>query len=171
MALVAAALAIASGGLLVWAGRPDAPPLPPDVRADLVRVEKRARTLTLFRSGEALRSYPVSLGGDPVGHKRREGDERTPEGRYVLDYRNPASAAHRSIHVSYPDWADVARARAEGVPPGGMIMVHGITNGLGWLGRLHRLWDWTDGCIAVTNAEMDEIWNAVPDGTPIEIRP
>ena len=164
-------LAVVSGGMLLWANRSDAPPLPSETRADMVVVDKRARTLTLFRGGEALRSYPVSLGGDPVGHKRREGDERTPEGRYVLDYRNPASAAHRSLHVSYPDSADVARARAEGVPPGGMIMVPGIVNGLGWLGRLHRLWDWTDGCIAVTNAEMDELWRAVPDGTPIEIRP
>jgi len=171
LTLIAAVLAAASGGVLAWAGRPDAPHLPSETRADMVVVDKRARTLTLFRGGEALRSYPVSLGGDPVGHKRREGDERTPEGRYVLDYRNPASAAHRSLHVSYPDSADVARARAEGVPPGGMIMVHGIVNGLGWLGRLHRLWDWTDGCIAVTNAEMDELWRAVPDGTPIEIRP
>ena len=84
-------LAIASGGLLVWANRSDAPPLPPGARADMVVVDKRARTLTLFRGGETLRSYPVSLGGDPVGHKRREGDERTPEGRYVLDSRNPAS--------------------------------------------------------------------------------
>lgn len=89
----------------------------------------------------------------------------------MLDYRNARSSFHRSLHVSYPDSADVARARAAGVDPGGMIMVHGIRNGLGWLGRLHRALDWTDGCIAVTNREIEEIWRAVPDGTPIEIRP
>lgn len=170
-ALTAGALAALLAGVLLWANRPDAPPLPADARADRVVVDKGARTLSLLREGRVLRTYPVSLGGAPAGHKRREGDERTPEGRYVLDYRNPNSAAHRSLHVSYPDSADAARARAEGMPPGGMIMVHGITNGLGWMGRLHRLVDWTDGCIAVTNGEMDEIWRAVPDGTPIEIRP
>jgi murein L,D-transpeptidase YafK len=157
-------------GALLWAGRPDAPPLPAGARADHVVVDKSARTLTLLRGGRPLKTYDVSLGGSPAGHKRQEGDERTPEGRYVMDYRNPRSGAHLSLHVSYPDSADAARARAAGVPPGGMIMVHGIINGLGWLGRLHRLMDWTDGCIAVTNGEMDEIWRAVPDGTPIEIR-
>jgi murein L,D-transpeptidase YafK len=166
--LIAAVLAAAT---LAWAARPGAPPLPAGARADKVVVHKGARTLTLLRGGQALKTYPVSLGASPAGHKQREGDERTPEGRYVLDWRNPASGAHRSLHVSYPDSADVARARAQGVPPGGMIMVHGIINGLGWMGRLHRLVDWTDGCIAVTNGEMSEIWRAVPDGTPIEIRP
>lgn len=166
-----AVFALAAGGVLLWAGRPDAPPLPPDARADRVVVDKGDRTLTLLRDGVPLKTYPVALGGAPAGHKRQEGDERTPEGRYVLDYRNPGSSAHLSLHVSYPDSGDVARARAAGVPPGGMIMVHGITNGLGWVGRLHRLADWTDGCIAVTNGEMDEIWRAVPDGTPIDIRP
>jgi murein L,D-transpeptidase YafK len=171
LALAGGALAAVLAGALLWAGRPDAPPLPADAHADHVLVNKRARTLTLLRGGRPLKTYAVSLGGSPAGHKRQEGDERTPEGRYVLDYRNPNSAAHLSLHVSYPDSADAARARAAGVPPGGMIMVHGIINGLGWLGRLHRLMDWTDGCIAVTNGEMDEIWRAVPDGTPIEIRP
>lgn len=170
-ALTVAALTVLLAGVLLWANRPDTPPLPPGARADRVVVDKRARTLTLLADGRALKTYPVSLGGAPAGHKRREGDERTPEGRYVLDYRNPNSFAHLSLHVSYPDSADAARARAAGVPPGGMIMVHGIRNGLGWMGRLHRLVDWTDGCIAVTNGEMEEIWRAVPDGTPIEIRP
>lgn len=172
--------AFAAAGLLVllalglvigWANRPDRPPLAPGARADRVVVDKSERTLALLAGIDTLKVYEVSLGGAPVGHKGQEGDERTPEGRYLLDYRNPQSSAHLSLHVSYPDSADVARARAAGVDPGGMIMVHGIYDGLGWLGRLHRLMDWTDGCIAVTNAEMDEIWRAVPDGTPIEIRP
>ena len=143
---------------------------------------RNAQTPTMWRMlaavGEALladdtvlATYRVSLGGAPVGHKQQEGDERTPEGTYVLDWRNAESIAHRSIHVAYPDAADTTRADSAGVSPGGQIMIHGITNGLGWLGRLHRLADWTDGCIGVTNAEMDQIWDAVPDGTPIEIRP
>jgi murein L,D-transpeptidase YafK len=161
----------ALAGTLAWANRPDAQPLPPGARADRVRVDKSERTLVLLRDGRALKTYRVSLGGAPLGHKRREGDERTPEGTYLLDYRNPRSGMHRSLHVSYPDSADAARAGAAGEDPGGMIMVHGIRNGVGWMGRLHRLADWTDGCIAVTNGEMDEIWRAVPDGTPIDIRP
>jgi murein L,D-transpeptidase YafK len=119
LALFGGAAAALAAGVLLWANHPDAPPLPPDARADLVRVDKSERTLALLRRGRTLKTYRVSLGGSPAGHKRREGDERTPEGRYVMDYRNPNSAAHRSLHVSYPDSADVARARAEGVPPGG----------------------------------------------------
>jgi murein L,D-transpeptidase YafK len=147
------------------------PALPADTVADAVLVEKSARRLTLLRDGQPLKVYRVSLGRQPVGPKQREGDRRTPEGRYIIDRRNPASGYHRALHVSYPDADDVARARALGVPPGGDIMVHGIRNRLGWLGRLHRLADWTQGCIAVTNPEIRELWRAVPDGTPIEIRP
>lgn len=139
-------------------------------RADLIRVWKSERRLELWRDGAVIRSYRIALGGAPEGHKAREGDQRTPEGDYVIDWRNPGSIAHLSLHISYPDADDLARAAAEGVPPGGMIMIHGILNGWGFLGPLHRLYDWTDGCIAVTNAEMREIWSLVPDGTPIEIR-
>lgn len=153
------------------ANRPEAHPLAADAVADRVVVHKQRRTLTLMRGSMPLKSYPVSLGGAPEGHKRREGDERTPEGVYRLDSRNPRSSNHLALHVSYPDADDAAAARARGVSPSGLIMVHGIRNGLGWMGRLHRLADWTDGCIAVTNREMDEIWRAVPVGTPIEIRP
>jgi murein L,D-transpeptidase YafK len=166
-----AALAAMLAGIVGWANLPDSPPLPAGAVADRVVVDKGARTLTLLNRGAALKTYRVSLGGNPRGHKRQEGDERTPEGVYRLDARNPRSSAHLSLHVSYPGPADVAQARARGVQPGGLIMVHGITNGLGWLGRLHRLRDWTDGCVAVTNREMDEIWRAVPVGTAIEIRP
>jgi murein L,D-transpeptidase YafK len=168
---IAGGLVILVAAVLVWANRPDSPPLPADDLADRVVVDKRARTLTLLDRGRVLKRYRVSLGAHPSGPKRQEGDERTPEGVYVLDYRKGDSSAHRALHVSYPDSADLARARARGVAPGGLIMVHGITNGMGWVGRLHRLVDWTDGCIAVTDREMDEIWRAVPTGTPIEIRP
>ncbi len=153
----------------VWAHHSKAP-LPVDARADLVVVEKGERRLTLYSSGIALRSYRIALGREPVGGKEREGDERTPEGRYVIDWRNPRSTFHRSLHISYPSVRDVARARRGGYFPGGAIMIHGTHERLQWLGRAHRLVDWTRGCIAVTNEEIDEIWRAVPDGTPIEIR-
>ncbi|RWD73448.1 L,D-transpeptidase family protein [Mesorhizobium sp.] len=138
-------------------------------KVDLVRVEKSNRQLQLIGGDKILRSYSIALGGDPVGQKHREGDERTPEGRYMLDWRNPNSVAHKSIHISYPNADDIAAAKALGVEPGGAIMIHGQPNGFGWLGRLLQMVDWTDGCIAVTNADMDEIWTMVADGTPIEI--
>ena len=169
--IIAAATACALVAVLGWANLPDSPPLRADAVANRVVVDKSARTLMLLRGDAVLKTYRVSLGGSPIGHKRQEGDERTPEGLYWLDARNPRSSAHLSLHISYPDAGDVAWARRRGVSPGGRIMVHGMINGLGWIGRLHRLADWTDGCVAVTNREMDEIWRAVPAGTPIEIRP
>lgn len=171
LTVAAALLALALGGTLAWANAPDSEPLPADARADRVLVDKGDRTLTLLRDGRPIKTYRVALGGSPRGHKGEEGDERTPEGAYVLDYRKEDSSAHRSLHVSYPNPADEARARERGVQPGGFILVHGIMDGLGWVGKLHRLRDWTDGCVAVANWEMDEIMRAVPDGTPIEIRP
>ncbi len=141
-------------------------------RAGRVEVRKAARLLLLLdRDGSELRRYTVALGGDPQGDKRREGDSRTPEGRYVVDWRNPDSAYHLSLHVSYPDERDRAEAAARGEDPGGMIMIHGMRNGFGWLGTLHQYVDWTDGCIAVTNDEIEEIWRLVPNGTPIDILP
>ena len=140
-------------------------------KADLVRVDKSERRLELLRKGTVLRSYRVALGNAPEGHKREEGDERTPEGRYVLDWRNPGSSFHKSIHISYPNAADRAAAKAAGRDPGGLIMIHGQPNGFGWWSWLLQLVDWTDGCIAVTDAEMDEIWTMVDNGTPIEITP
>ena len=145
--------------------------LPADARADRVIVMKKERTLTLISGDKVLKIYKVALGGDPIGPKRMEGDHKTPEGSYILDRRNPKSKYYRSIHISYPSEEDRERARKSGVSPGGDVMVHGLPNGFGWLGATHRTQDWTDGCIAVTDQEMDEIWSAVPDGTPIEIKP
>jgi murein L,D-transpeptidase YafK len=144
---------------------------PPERTANKVVVFKDRRRMDLLRDDRLLKSYRVALGRSPVGPKLRAGDHRTPEGLYYLDWRNPRSKFHLSLHISYPNQADAARAHQNGEPAGGDIMIHGLQNGLGWLGRLHRFMDWTDGCIAVTNAEMDEIWKAVPDGTPIEIGP
>jgi murein L,D-transpeptidase YafK len=140
-------------------------------RVDLVHVDKSERRMSLLSNGKVLRSYRIALGANPIGHKLQEGDERTPEGRYVLDWRNPNSCCMRSLHVSYPNAADKAAARRLGVDPGGMIMIHGQVNGFGWWGWLIQLFDWTNGCIAVTDAEMLEIWDMVQVGTPIEIDP
>lgn len=153
-------------------GHGEAPPMAAAaVQADAIEVLKSAREMRLLREGWVLRSYPIALGGAPAGPKRQEGDERTPEGVYRIDWRNPNSVAHLSLHISYPDAEDRARARAAGVAPGGSIMIHGLPNGWGFFGALHRRLDWTDGCIGVTNAEMREIWALVPDGTPIRIAP
>lgn len=142
----------------------------PEARADRVVVDKPARQLQLLRDGTVIGEYRISLGAASEGHKTREGDEKTPEGEYLIDWRNARSVAHLSLHISYPNEADIAAAQARGESPGGAIMIHGMVNGWGWLGGLHRQWDWTNGCIAVTNAEMAEIWSLVPDGTPIEIK-
>lgn len=165
---------LVAGGILAVriVGRaPLSDPLPPGVQADRILVRKALREMVLFRGGQPLKTYEIALGRGEPGPKRREGDNRTPEGTYRIDGRNPRSAYHLALHVSYPAPADVVAAKSRGEPPGGDIMVHGIRNGLGWLGTLHRRVDWTAGCVAVTDAEIEEIWRAVPDGTPIEIRP
>jgi murein L,D-transpeptidase YafK len=153
-----------------WSVWPDTP-LPLDSKADLVVVRKTARRLELYQGDHLLKAYPVSLGRQPLGQKRQQGDGRTPEGEYRLDYRNPNSSFHRALHISYPGSADISAARSRSIDPGGLVMVHGMKNGFGWLGRLHRVIDWTDGCVAVTNSEMDEIWRVVPDGTRIALKP
>ena len=141
------------------------------VKIDLVRVDKSDRRMELLAQGEIVRSYSIALGRNPVGHKQQQGDQRTPEGRYLLDWQNPQSCCFRSLHISYPNEADKAAAKHAGVDPGGMIMIHGQVNGFGWWGWLFQMFDWTDGCIAVTDEDMREIWNMVQVGTAIEINP
>lgn len=136
-----------------------------------VVVEKSDRELHLMAGAQIIKTYRVALGGSPVGSKQVEGDGRTPEGHYVIDSRNPKSSFHKSLHLSYPSASDIEHAARLGRRPGGNIMIHGIKNGLGWIGRLHRTSDWTQGCIAVTDEEIEEIWVSVADGTPIEIKP
>jgi murein L,D-transpeptidase YafK len=140
-------------------------------RADYVLVDKSDRKLTLFRAGRVLREFDVSLGLVPNGPKQREGDFRTPEGKYMLDMRNANSDFFLSIHVSYPNEADRARARAQGVDPGGQIMIHGLPNEPKYDLRRYEDTDWTDGCIAVSNSDMVDIWLMTRESTPIEIRP
>jgi murein L,D-transpeptidase YafK len=145
--------------------------VPASQRVTKILVEKSQRRMTLFRDGDALHMYDVALGSAPVGHKQHEGDGRTPEGNYAVDFKNARSRFHLSLRVSYPGAQDRESARQRGVPPGGDIMIHGLPRGFGWLGALHLVLDWTDGCIAVTNREIEEIWALVDTGVPIEIKP
>lgn len=140
-------------------------------KADWILILKKDHLMELLESGKVIRTYHVALGRGGLAGKEREGDERTPEGHYVIDSRNADSSFYKALHISYPDSADRARAAKLGVPPGGAIMIHGLPDGLGWLSSAQRLYDWTQGCVAVTDAEMDEIWRLVPVGTPVEIRP
>ncbi len=140
-------------------------------RVDLVKVDKSERRLWLMRGDAIVATFPIALGGNPVGHKQREGDRRTPEGRYVLDFRKRDSAFFRALHVSYPNAEDIARAKRAGVPPGSAIMIHGQPNGMGALSAVTQRRDWTDGCIALSNADMQKVWNLVRVPTPIEIVP
>lgn len=144
--------------------------IPPGT-ANRILVEKSKRTMTLFSDQRMLRTYSISLGPNPEGHKQQEGDGRTPEGIYWIDWRNPQSKYHLSLHISYPNAEDTQAAAVRGVSPGGDIMIHGLPNGVGVIGKVHLAKDWTAGCIAVTNAEIEEIWAAVPDGAEVEIRP
>ncbi|MBB3462041.1 murein L,D-transpeptidase family protein [Rhizobium sp. BK377] len=148
------------------------PDAPLEQQANLIRVYKSERRMVLLQGDTPLSIYRISLGSAAnEGPKQREGDEKTPEGRYEIDWRNPRSMAHLSLHISYPSPTDRQNAELKGYPPGGDIMIHGLPNGWGFLQDIHRLWDWTDGCIAVTDAEMRDIWARVPDHTPIEIVP
>jgi murein L,D-transpeptidase YafK len=131
------------------------------VRATAIVVDKQARKLTLLRNADVLKSFDVALGPTPIGPKQREGDGS----------KNPRSHGHLALHISYPSPSDLTQARQLGVSPGGDIMIHGLLNGLGWFGQVHRAIDWTNGCIAVTNSEIEEIWSLVEVGTPIEIKP
>lgn len=139
--------------------------------ADKIVIEKSKRTMTLMSGGEILKTYKVALGGQPVGAKDRQGDHKTPEGLYSVDRKVPNSEFYRALHLSYPSAADRVRATKRGVRPGSDVEIHGLGAKFGWIGSAHRLHDWTDGCIAVTNEEIDEIFPLVDVGTPVEIKP
>lgn len=148
-----------------------APPKPSAPKADVVLVEKSTNKMYLFQNGEVLRSYDVAFGLNPVGHKRQEGDMRTPEGRYLIDYKNYNSKFYKSLNISYPNTQDLARAAARGVSAGDDIVIHGMPNEIGnYLGDIKPR-NWTQGCIAVRNHEMDELFALIDVDTVIEIRP
>ncbi len=138
---------------------------------DYVLVNKSEKKMYLLSEEMQVKEYNVVFGGNPIGHKQQEGDQRTPEGKYILDYKKSDSAFYKSIHISYPNEDDIKRAKANGVDPGNFIMIHGQKNGMESLTWWTQQFNWTDGCIAVTNSEMDEIWTLVKAGTPIEILP
>lgn len=140
-------------------------------QADRILVAKSERTLYLIKGGKTFKKYKIALGDNPVGHKQQVGDCRTPEGRYIVDWRKKSYRHYKALHISYPNRRDIQSAKERGVKPGGMIMIHGLPTSFNWSGRCIQDVDWTNGCIAVTNAEIDEIFKCVKDGTPIEIVP
>ena len=143
----------------------------PAPRIDLVKVDKSGRTLYLLSHDKIVAKFPIALGGQPTGHKQQEGDQRTPEGRYTLDFKKHDSSFFRAIHISYPNGSDTLHANDLGVSPGGAIMIHGQKNGFGQLSAITQKFDWTDGCIALTNEDMQRVWTLVQVPTPIEIVP
>ena len=164
---MASALALAMLFSCATLAQPSATPQ----KADSVLILKKDHLLELIAGGKVIHTYHVALGTGGLAPKQKEGDARTPEGHYVIDTRNAESHYHKALHVSYPNAEDRKRAAQAGVAPGGAIMIHGLPNGKGYIGAAHRLYDWTLGCVAVTDAEIDEIWTLVPVGTPVEIRP
>ena len=176
-------------GLLIQSGAhaagtavpPTAPNQPPaastdwqklgTAKADRIVVYKAQRRLELRRGGEVIRSYHIALGRNPVGPKVERGDGKTPEGTYFIDRRNMASDYHLSLHISYPETADIQRATALNVDPGANILIHGEPNILNNAGKANLLKDWTAGCIALHNTDMDEVWRLVDDGVTVEIHP
>jgi murein L,D-transpeptidase YafK len=140
-------------------------------KADFVLVEKSAKTLSLFQQGKLIAKFPVVFGANPVGHKQQEGDEKTPEGIYTLDYKKEDSAFYKAIHISYPNEIDIEQAKFKGVSPGGAIMVHGQRNYLGWAYFISQHFNWTNGCVALSNDNMENVWQSVESGTKIEIKP
>lgn len=145
--------------------------LPVQQTADRIVIAKSSHTMTLMSDGHVLKVYRVALGRGSTGPKERQGDHKTPEGQYVVDRKNARSRFHLALHLSYPNQEDAERARRAGVDPGGLIEIHGLPTQFAWLGSLQHDIDWTDGCVAVTNREIEEIWRLVPVGTPIEIKP
>ncbi|WP_419661386.1 YkuD domain protein [Desulfosarcina variabilis str. Montpellier] len=144
---------------------------PSVLKADRVVVKKEARILILMRGNRVLYRFHIALGGAPEGDKLEEGDWRTPEGRYIIDWRNPNSRFYKSLHISYPSSVDKKESAAQGVDPGGMIMIHGYPPEAKTNPDKYKDQDWTNGCIALENKDMDILWVAVDDGTPIEIHP
>lgn len=144
-----------------------------EIKIDNILVEKAARKMYLRTGDDIIKEYHIALGSNPVGHKEKEGDGKTPEGKYTISGRNEKSSYHLSLRISYPNKQDKSVAAAKGVSPGGDIMIHGYPNYAPSIAFnfIHQNYDWTAGCIAVTDEEIEEIWKLVPDNTPIEIKP
>jgi murein L,D-transpeptidase YafK len=169
----AAWMAFGSLSLALWALTEALPAQqhPAPQKADAILILKKDHLMELLAGGKVIRTYKVALGQGGLAPKVRQGDARTPEGHYSIDAKYTATHYHKALHISYPDAEDRKRAAKLGVSPGGSILIHGLPNGQGYVGAAHRLYDWTLGCVAVTDEEIDEIWELVPVGTPVEIRP
>ena len=168
--LFIAAVFLAFAALTIYYFYPEEK-LPNDVQIDDIVVYKSKRQMLVYSEGQLLKTYKISLGRQPIGTKEFEGDKKTPEGVYFIDGKNPHSGYHLNLGVSYPDKNNIENAKRLGKSPGGDIKIHGIRNRFGFIGKFQRWFDWTLGCIAVTNSEMDELFRAVEIGTRIEIKP
>jgi murein L,D-transpeptidase YafK len=167
----AAGLACGSISLALCALAGAQPPQkPPQEKADSILILKKDHLMELMAGGKVIRGYKVALGQGGLAPKVRQGDGRTPEGHYIID-KKYLGQYHKALHISYPNAEDRRRAEKLGVSPGGSILIHGLPNGKGYIGAMHRLYDWTLGCVALTDEEIDEVWELVPVGTPVEIRP
>ena len=145
--------------------------LPAGTNIDNIVVEKSKRQMQVYSKGKLVKTYKIALGRNPIGDKEYEGDKKTPEGSYVINAKNPNSSCHKNLGISYPDKGDIEVAKKIGKPTGGDIKIHGLMNGYGYIGKFHRWRDWTGGCIAVTDSEIDELYDAVSIGTPVVIKP
>ena len=145
--------------------------LPTDKKIDRLVVIKSKRTMAVYSGGQIIKTYKISLGRNPIGDKDFEGDKRTPEGQYKINDKNPNSGFHKNLGISYPNQKDIEEANEKKLKPGGEIKIHGIRNGLGFIGKFQRMFDWTAGCIALTDQEVEELYNSVEIGTPITILP
>ena len=157
-------------GVVIYNSYPEKK-LPANAEIDYILVKKSDRQLLAYSKQKLLKTYQISLGDSPIGHKEYEGDEKTPEGVYTINAKNPNSGYHKNLGVSYPNTKDLEKAKLLGKDPGGDIKIHGIRNHIGFIGKFQRLFDWTNGCMALTNAEVDELYYAVKIGTKIDIRP
>ncbi len=146
-------------------------PIDTNIQIQKIVVIKHKRTLQLIAGDSIIKTYKISLGRNPKGNKEYEGDKKTPVGQYFINDKNPTSKYHKNLGISYPNKQDIENAKKIGKNPGGQIKIHGIKNGFGWIGKFHLLMDWTAGCIALTNKEIDELYNIVKIDTPIEILP
>jgi murein L,D-transpeptidase YafK len=162
-------LLLLSGGLVYYFFPEKS--LPANTTIDQLEVHKSERKMFAYSHGSLVRTYVISLGKNPTGNKQAEGDGKTPEGNYTIDSKNAHSDFYRNLGISFPNRSDLLRAKNTGLLPGGDIKIHGLRNGLGFIGKFQRWYNWTSGCIAVTDAEMDELFDHVPVGTPIVIKP
>jgi len=167
--LIILVLIIATIGLFIFLHSNN--PIDKSIKIDKIVIEKSKRKLQVYSNDKLIKTYKISLGQNPTGDKEFEGDKKTPEGEYVINDKNPNSGYYKNLGISYPNKQDIENAKKIGKDPGGQIKIHGIKNGLGWIGKIHLLMDWTAGCIALTNEDIDELYNVIKVETPIVIKP